>query len=252
MTSSAVWPVPIPQVSSARVYNYLSKGKDHFRADRALAEQMVAAHPAHLDLAQENTIFVDQAVEELVKGGAEQLLVLGCGLPHPSATPVHLTAQAINPTVTTLYLDRDPACVVTTRAHHHATLGVTVLDGDLTDPLHLVADPALHGALDPERPVGVVCDLTLHHLVDADVETLALTLSAALPAGSRLVLTHPSGDEAALAADVYLAAIRDGRAAEDTYLARTVEDLEPLLKGWMLTTCEVSDHGLLTATAQLP
>ncbi|MFE9247165.1 SAM-dependent methyltransferase [Nocardiopsis sp. NPDC006938] len=252
MTNSAVWPVHIPQVSSARVYNYLSKGKDHFRADRSLAEQMVAANTTHIDLAQESTTFVDQAVEELVGDGVEQLVVLGCGLPHPSARPVHLTAQAISPSASVLYLDRDLSCVVTTRAHHHAARGVTVLDGDLTDPLHLVADPAVQAALDPDRPVGVVCDLTLHHLVDADVETLALTLATALPAGSRLALTHPSGDEAALAADVYLAAIRDGRAAEDTYLARTAEGLDPLLKGWTLSTCEVSEHGLLTATAQLP
>lgn len=249
---SGIWPVHLPPVSSARVHNYLAGGKDHFRADRELAERMFAAHPGHLALVQEAIRFVDQKVEEFAVEGVDQFLVLGCGLPRLDESPVHVIAQTFTPIAATIYLDRDLSCVVTTRAHFHSDPTVTVFDGDLADPHRLVADPGLQTALDPDRPVAVVCDLTLQHLVDHDVSALAAALATALPAGSRLVLTHPSGDEAALAADVYATAIREGTAAEETYFARDVEHLDPLLKGWRLSADEVSEHGLLTATAQLP
>lgn len=248
---SGIWPVELPPISSARVYDYLARGKDHFLADREMAEQMLAAHPEHLALVEENARFVDQKVEDLAVEGTDQYLVLGCGFPRRTETPVHVVAQTFTPTATTIYLDRDLACVVTTRAHYDANPNVSVFDGDFTNPHRLLADPGLHSALAPDRPVAVVCDLTLQHLADHDITALSAALATALPAGSRLVLTHPAED-AALAADVYTTAIVQDLATEDAYRTRGVEHLAPLLKGWTLVTAEVSEHGLLTATTRLP
>lgn len=246
------WPVHLPPLSPARVHDYLAGGKDNFRIDREAAERMLTAHPEHLDLVQENIRFVSHTVENLAVRGTDQFLVLGCGLPRWDETPVHVLAQNAAPTATTIYLDHDLSCVVTTRAHYHHNPAVIVLDGDLRHPHHLMADPGLHSALDPNRPVAVVGDLTLQHLVDTEVTELARILATTLPAHSCLAFTHPSGDDAALAGTFYSAAARERDLPTDTYLARNVEHLESLLNGWTLTTAEISEHGLFTGIARLP
>lgn len=243
------WPYPIPPVTSARVHDYLAGGKDNFRADRLLAEQLLHADPRYLDLVHANTAWQHDAVRTAADAGVDQFLVFGPGMPRLGETPLHTLAQLHHPYATTVYVDHDPQVVVAARALWR-TCGVTVLDGDLTETEHLLADPALHTALETDRPVAAVCALVLQHLDDTEVTAWAIALAAALPEGSHLAITHP-GPELELVAGTYTTATYEA-GAPGRYLTRTPEHLDQLLKGWALQEVEVAEHGLLTATARLP
>jgi hypothetical protein len=70
----------------ARVYNYWLGGKDYFAADRAVAEQVIAAYPAILASVRAQRAFLGRAVHFLAaEAGITQFLDIGTGL--PSARP---------------------------------------------------------------------------------------------------------------------------------------------------------------------
>lgn len=245
------WPYPIPPVTSARVHDYLAGGKDNFRSDRLLAEQMVHADPRYLDLVHANIAAADAAVRAAALAGIDQYLVCGPGMPRLGETPLHTLARRTGTHSCTVYVDHDPEVVVTARALWR-TAGVTVLDGDLAEPEHLLADPALHSALEMDRPVAVVCALVLQHLADAEVTAWAAALAAALPEGSRLALTHPAPDpDRELLAHTYTTVTHEAGAPE-RYLTRGEEHVDHLLKGWRVRSAETAAHGLVTVTARLP
>ncbi len=79
----------------ARVYNYWLGGKDHYAADRAEAERLLAIYPPLRDLVRENRAFVTQAVSWAARQGIGQLIDLGAGL--PASPPVHQAARAVLP-----------------------------------------------------------------------------------------------------------------------------------------------------------
>lgn len=229
-----LWPPHIPAVTSARVHDYLSAGKDNFAADRQVAEEMLTADPAQLAMIDASRSQTRQAVVEMATSGIDQFVDLGCGLPRIGQRGLHDLAQSITPGAVVVYVDHDLQAAVTTRAHYrHAA--VSVVDGDLREPKKLLTDPALLAGLNLRRPVGVVCALTLPHLVDDQVVALCAALAETLPARSRMVITHPSGEHAQAAADAY----RRGTAehgADDYATARTPYGLESLLEGWTPTT----------------
>ena len=73
----------------ARVYDYWLGGKDHYAADRAEAERLLAIYPPLRDLVRENRAFVTQAVTWAARQGIGQFIDLGAGLPAspPSTRP---------------------------------------------------------------------------------------------------------------------------------------------------------------------
>jgi hypothetical protein len=83
--------LPVPAVdtskpSIARVYDYWLGGKDHFAADRAEAERLLAIYPDLPRLARENRQFQARAISWLAAQGIGQFLDIGPGCP-PRATP---------------------------------------------------------------------------------------------------------------------------------------------------------------------
>src|SRR6266508_3608773 len=79
--------------NGARIYDYMLGGKDHFQADEAAAEQMIAANPAAPRTARANRAFLGRAVRFLAEdAGIRQFLDLGTGL--PTQQNVHEVAQA--------------------------------------------------------------------------------------------------------------------------------------------------------------
>ncbi|USY23590.1 SAM-dependent methyltransferase (plasmid) [Nocardiopsis exhalans] len=237
-------------MTSARVHDYLSAGKDNFAADRQVAEKMLTADPAQLAMVDASRSRIRQAVVEMATSGIDQFADLGCGLPRMDQRGLHDLVQTITPGAAVVYIDHDLHAAVTTRAHYRHEV-VSVVDGDLRDPTKLLSDPEIVARLDLRRPIGLVCALTLPHLLDDEVTALCAALAAVVPPRSQMVITHPSGAHAQAAADAY----RHGTAehgAEDFAVARSPYVLESLLEGWSATTTSeavgpLSD--LLTVTA---
>ena len=92
---------PVPEIDpskphSARIYDYGLGGKNHFAADRAVAEQVLANMPTALTVARENRKFLGRAVRYLVaEAGVRQFLDIGAGL--PTTENVHEVAQRADP-----------------------------------------------------------------------------------------------------------------------------------------------------------
>jgi len=178
----------------ARVYDYWLGGKDNFAADRAAAEQAIAAYPDIVFSVRANRAFLARAVRYLAgEAGIRQFLDIGTGIPATSNT--HEVAQSAAPESRVVYVDNDPVVL----AHARALLtsgphGVTsYLDADLRDTGRVLSAAA--ETLDFSQPVAIMLMAILQHIDDADDPwSIVRALLGAVPAGSYLVLTHPASD----------------------------------------------------------
>jgi hypothetical protein len=178
----------------ARVYNYWLGGKDNFAADRAAAEQAIAANPAIVQDVRANRAFLARAVRYLVtECGVRQFLDLGTGI--PAADNTHEVAQLAAPECRVVYVDNDPIVL----AHARALLtsqpqGATdYIEADLRDTQLILGSAAR--TLDFTRPVAVSLLAILHLIPDeAGPHEIIATLMAAVPPGSYLMLSHRAGD----------------------------------------------------------
>ncbi|MDX2766280.1 SAM-dependent methyltransferase [Streptomyces europaeiscabiei] len=193
----------------ARVYDVFLGGKDNYPVDREAAGAALAANPrGYLDV-RHNRDFMRRAVTTLTKDeGIRQFLDIGTGL--PTAENVHQIAQEIVPDSRVVYVDNDPVVL----AHARALLasgpeGVTdYIDADFKSPAQILEAAAR--TLDFDRPIAL-CLVALLHFVEDDLAyPVVRELVDALPAGSRLVLSH-------LTEDLNPAKIR---AVQETYTKR--------------------------------
>jgi S-adenosyl methyltransferase len=139
---------------SARVYDYWLGGKDHFAADRALGDAMIAAIPTLPIMARANRAFLARAVRYLAaEAGVRQFLDIGPGLPTAGST--HEVAQEIAPEARVLYVDHDPLVLAHARALMNGSAqGQTeFIMADLQQPEKILADPgaAAHARPQPAR-----------------------------------------------------------------------------------------------------
>jgi SAM-dependent methyltransferase len=178
----------------ARVYDYWLGGKDNFAADRAAAEQAIAAYPDIVFSVRANRAFLARAVRYLAgDAGIRQFLDIGTGIPATSNT--HEVAQSVAPESRVVYVDNDPVVL----AHARALLtsgphGVTsYLDADLRDTERVLSTAA--ETLDFSQPVAVMLMAILQHVDDADNPwAIVAALLDAMPSGSYLALSHPASD----------------------------------------------------------
>jgi hypothetical protein len=178
----------------ARVYNYWLGGKDNFAADRAAAEQAIAANPGILRDVKANRAFLARVVRYLAtECGIRQFLDIGTGI--PAANNTHEVAQSVAPESRIVYVDNDPVVL----AHARALLtsdprGATdYIHADLRDTRKILDRAAQ--TLDFSRPVAVTLMAILHLIPDTeDPQAIIATLMAAVPAGSYLALSHPASD----------------------------------------------------------
>jgi hypothetical protein len=178
----------------ARVYDYWLGGKDNFAADRAAAEQAIAANPHILKDVRANRAFLARAVRYLAaECGIRQFLDIGTGI--PTANNTHEVAQSVAPECRVVYVDNDPVVL----AHARALLisdpeGATdYIHADLRDTDEILSRAAQ--TLDFSRPVAVTMMAILHLIPDdADPYRIVATLMAAAPSESYLAISHPAGD----------------------------------------------------------
>jgi SAM-dependent methyltransferase len=179
----------------ARVYDYFLGGKDHFAADRMVAERTAVNAPEVTAACRENRAFLGRVVRMLAEQGARQFLDIGTGFPTMgnSDEAVH----SVSPEAHVVCVDNDPVVL----AHARALLArrtpdrTTVLAGDLREPGAILADPALRAVLDFDRPMVVLLVAVLHFVPDAHgpAEIVARFRDALAP-GSHLVLSHATYD----------------------------------------------------------
>ncbi|HSZ40838.1 MAG TPA: SAM-dependent methyltransferase [Trebonia sp.] len=179
--------------NTARIYDFLLGGKDHFQADRQAADKLISLVPAVPRQVQENRGFLRRAVRYLAAEGVSQFLDIGVGLPTRGA--VHEIAHQVNREARVAYVDYDPAVVL------HGNVLLTepdrsiVVRGDVRDPAAIMADPAVTDHLDFSRPVAVFLLAVLHFVTPGDDPYgLVATLRDALAPGSYLVLSHVTRD----------------------------------------------------------
>jgi hypothetical protein len=178
----------------ARVYDYWLGGKDNFAADRAAAEQAIAAYPDIVFSVRANRAFLARVVRYLAgEAGIRQFLDIGTGIPASNNT--HEVAQSVAPESRVVYVDNDPIVL----AHARALLtsgpqgATSYLDADLRDTGQVLSAAA--EMLDFSRPVAVMLMAILQHVDNAeDPYAIVATLVGALSPGSYLALSHPASD----------------------------------------------------------
>ena len=179
----------------ARVYDYWLGGKDHFAADRMVAERALVNAPEVTQACRENRAFLGRAVRALAERGARQFLDIGTGFPTMGNSDE--AAHAIAPDAHVVCIDNDPVVL----AHSRALLArrkpdrTTVLHGDLREPERILADPQLRAVIDFDRPVVLLLMAILHFIPDSDDPAgIVAAFRDALAPGSHLVLSHATYD----------------------------------------------------------
>jgi len=188
--------IDFSQPHTARMYDYLLGGKDHFAVDRETMEAGLQSWPGARVYARENRKFLARAVEYLAgEAGIRQFLDIGTGL--PSANNVHEVAQRIAPDSRVVYVDNDPLVL----AHAQALLtsgpaGRTAyIHADLRDPEKILADPAVRDTLDFSQPIALMLVAILHFIPDEDDPgALVASLMSGLLPGSYLVSSHVTAE----------------------------------------------------------
>lgn len=178
--------------SVARLWDLAGGGKDSFRADRDLFQELAEVTANFSDLATANRRFVRGAANFLATElGITQYIDLGVGLPSDHGN-IHDLVQPLNSRSRVVYVDCDPIVL----SHANSLLAVNdkvlVVDGDLGDPTHLLQQRELTTFLNWSEPIALFCTAVLHYRPgDAlDVAALMQNYVDALPAGSCTVITH--------------------------------------------------------------
>jgi len=213
----------------ARVYNYWLGGKDNFAADRAAAQQAMAAFPDIVHSARANRAFLRRAVTYLAgTAGIRQFLDIGTGI--PSANNTHEVAQAVAAECRIVYVDNDPVVLAHARALLTSTSeGATdYIDADLRNADEILAKAA--ETLDFGKPVAVMLMAILQHISDEqDPYAVVARLMAAVPAGSYLALSHPAKD--IHAAEMAAMANRLNQTMAEKVTFRTKSEVAPFFAG---------------------
>jgi hypothetical protein len=190
------------QPSSARIYNYLLGGKDHYPADRLAAEEILKAAPDVRLAVLATRAFLCRAVHFLVTdAGVRQFIEVGAGL--PAAQNVHEMAQRSAPGARVVYVDTDPVVIAHARNMVRGAPGTAIVEHDLREPAAILADPGLTRLIDVAAPTAVLLAGVLAQVADEDdPATLIAALLAPFPAGSYVAVSHVTLDSSPVSAEV--------------------------------------------------
>ncbi|MGH3329620.1 MAG: SAM-dependent methyltransferase [Streptomycetales bacterium] len=152
--------------STARIYDYLLGGKDHYAADREAAGKALEMIPTLRKLLRANRQFLVRAVRYCAEQGIDQFIDIGTGL--PTAPNVPEVAREIQPNARVVGVDPDPIVL----AHHRAMIavasGISTIEGDVRHPHRIFADVERTGLIDLNRPVAVLLVAVMHFVRDSE------------------------------------------------------------------------------------
>jgi hypothetical protein len=175
--------------SVARVYDAILGGKDNFAADREVAAEAVKAMGDGGGGARLNRAALGRAVRFMAGHGVAQFLDLGSGLPTVQNT--HEIAQAADPAARVVYVDNDPSAYLHGRALLADDASTTVVLADIREPDKLLAMPGVTRFIDFTKPVGLILNAVIHHVLDEeDPYGIVQRYQEVLAPGSYMQLTH--------------------------------------------------------------
>jgi len=175
----------------ARMYDAALGGHANVVADRAALDALLDAYPDTRRAAQANRAFLRRAVAFLTGQGIDRFLDVGSGL--PTVGNVHEVAQRANPKARVVYVDNDPVAVRYSREllEEEGVSGVTAVEADLRDPTAILARPEVRRLLAARRPLALLLLAVLPLIPDDDeARRVVGQLTAALPSGSYLAISH--------------------------------------------------------------
>jgi hypothetical protein len=198
MTVEPGWVPPgidTTKANVARVYDYWLGGDHNFQADRDLARTIIALDPNIRTTMRANRAFLGRVVRFLAgQVGIRQFLDIGSGIPTENA--VHQVAQETAPGSRVVYVDNDDVAVAHSRLLLAGNPDAAVIQGDLREPVKILADPETQLLLDFTQPVAVFLVAVMHFLPDTgQAADIVATLRDALAPGSYLVICHACRDE---------------------------------------------------------
>ncbi|WP_037063840.1 SAM-dependent methyltransferase [Pseudonocardia acaciae] len=230
--------------NSARTWNYLMGGKDHYPADRAAGEAFVERYPEMVVMAKQARQFLIRMVRFLARdAGIRQFLDIGTGLPTMQNT--HEVAQSVAPESKVVYVDNDPVVLAHARALLTNTTpeGVTAyIDADVHDPDLIVSDA--RNLLNFNQPVAVMFMGLLGHVVDdEEMHSIVARVMDAVPSGSYLVNYEGTNTSRA-----YVETLEGwAKAGAAPYVARSPEQIGRLFDGM-----EMVDPGVVPVSRWRP
>jgi len=176
------------------VYDFYLGGFHNFEADREMGRQAIAMWPELPEILQANRGFLRRAVRFLAAAGVRQFVDLGSGI--PTVGNVHEIALRAAPDARVVYVDNDAVAVEHSLAILDGNERTAVVHADLRDPESVLADPALTGLLDLDRPVAVLMVAVLHFVPDeADPAAVVSRFRDATVPGSYLAISHATAGE---------------------------------------------------------
>jgi O-methyltransferase involved in polyketide biosynthesis len=230
---------------SARLWNYLLGGKDNFAADREAAEMALAFMPELVQSARADREFLGRVVRYLARECAiRQFLDIGTGL--PTANNTHEVAQSVAPECRVVYVDNDPMVLVHARALLTSTPeGATdYVDADIRDPDKILQ--AATRTIDFSQPVAIMLLGIMNFVIDNDeAYGIVKRLLDAIPAGSYLVISHPTKEVHGEAVEASMRQWNESGAAPIT--ARTPQELAQFFDG-----LELLEPGVVTCSHWRP
>ncbi|MEU8342367.1 BldC family transcriptional regulator [Spirillospora sp. NPDC048832] len=185
---------------SARVWNYILGGSDHYEADRQAADTFQEVYPdlAHLVVSQRG--FKRQAIEYLAKQDVRQFIEIGPGLPSPKdLTDTHIVARSAASDNRTVYVDNDPLVTIRIQELLNSEPGcrAAFVHADIADTEIVLAGAARH--LDLNQPVAVLLIGVMGHIDNTDdAYAIVRRLVDGLAPGSYLALSDGTTTRTAL------------------------------------------------------
>ena len=219
--------IDVSTPSIARVYDAILGGKDNFAADRAVAELAHQAFPDGGQAAHINRALLGRAVRYMARAGVDQFLDLSSGLPTVQNT--HQIARAENSAARVVYVDNDPIVLAHGRALLAENSNTIVVTADLREPEQVLTVPEIARFLDLSRPVGLILNAVIHHVLDEeDPNGILGRYKQLLPSGSYLLLTHfsSSSPEARALEQVLLRTLGRGQLRSREQIIRFFDGLD--------------------------
>lgn len=180
---------------SARVYDYILGGKDHYPVDVEAGDAMARHWPALPVHMMENRRFMHRTAHFLAQErGIRQFLDVGTGL--PTSPNLHEIVQEVTPESHVVYVDNDPIVLAHARALLQSSPeGATAyVDANMHDPDAILDSPEFRELIDLSRPVGLMVIGIMHFILPPDDRRLIARLLDPLPSGSYLAMTIGTAD----------------------------------------------------------
>ncbi len=126
---------------SARVYDYILGGKDHYPADIEAGDEMCRHWPA-LPVHHDGEPPVHAPRRPLPRGGVRHPAVPDVGTGLPTSPNLHEIVQEVAPESHVVYVDNDPIVLAHARALLQSSEGATAyVDANMHDPDAILGSP---------------------------------------------------------------------------------------------------------------